>query len=73
MASAVRFSSHGPEKKNYRLFNIPKELSGNDIGSMRHVLERRIKKANVNPLPDIILVDGGKLQLEAALSTFIFA
>ena len=70
VASAVRFSSHGPEKKNYRLFNIPKELSGNDIGSMRHVLERRIKRANVNPLPDIILVDGGKLQLEAALSTF---
>ena len=70
VASAVRFSSHGPEKKNYRLFNIPKELSGNDIASMRHVLERRIKRANVNSLPDIILVDGGKLQLEAALSTF---
>ena len=70
VASAVRFSSHGLEKKNYRLFNIPKELSGNDIGSMRHVLERRINRSNVNPLPDIILVDGGKLQLEAALSTF---
>ena len=70
VASAVRFSSHGPEKKNYRLFNIPKELSGNDIGSMRHVLERRIKRSNVNPLPDIILVDGGKLQLEVALRTF---
>ena len=70
VASAVRFSSHGPEKKNYRLFNIPKEFSGNDIGSMRHVLERRIKKENINPLPDIILIDGGKLQLEVALSTF---
>ena len=70
VASAVRFSSHGPEKKNYRLFNIPKELSGNDIGSMRHVLERRINKKSINPLPDIILIDGGKLQLEVALSTF---
>jgi len=70
VASAVRFSSHGPEKKRYRLFNIPKELSGNDIGSMRHVLERRINKASKNPLPDIILVDGGKLQLEVALKTF---
>jgi len=70
VASAVRFSSHGPEKKNYRLFNIPKEFSGNDIGSMRHVLERRIKKKGINPLPDIILIDGGKLQLEAALSAF---
>ena len=70
VASAVRFSSHGPEKKHYRLFNIPKELSGNDTGSMRHVLERRINKASLNPLPDIILIDGGKLQLEAALKTF---
>ena len=70
VASAVRFSSHGPEKKHYRLFNIPKELSGNDIGSIQHVLERRINKASLNPLPDIILIDGGKLQLDAALRTF---
>ena len=70
VASAVRFSSSGPDKKRYRLFNIPKELSGNDIGSMKHVLERRIRKANSNPLPEIILIDGGKLQLEAAFSTF---
>jgi len=70
VASAVKFSSIGPEKSNYRLFNIPKELSGNDIGSIKHVLERRINNANSNPLPDIILIDGGKLQLEAALNTF---
>ncbi|EKO36042.1 excinuclease ABC, C subunit [SAR86 cluster bacterium SAR86E] len=70
VASAVRFSSHGPEKNNYRLFNIPDEFSGNDIGSMRHVLERRINKKSINPLPDIILIDGGKLQLEVALSAF---
>jgi len=70
VASVIRFTSQGPDKSNYKLFNIPKELAGNDLGSMRHVLERRIKRANVNPLPDIILVDGGKLQLEVALSTF---
>ncbi len=70
VASAVRFSIQGPEKSQYRLFNIPKELSGNDIGSIKHVLERRINKASINPLPDIILIDGGKLQLDAALSIF---
>ena len=70
VASVIRFTSQGPDKSNYKLFNIPKELAGNDLGSMKHVLERRIKRANVNPLPDIILVDGGKLQLEVALSTF---
>ena len=69
VASAVRFSSIGPEKSKYRLFNIPSELSGNDTGSIRHVLERRINKANSNPLPDVMLIDGGKLQLEAALRT----
>ena len=70
VASAVRFSSIGPEKSKYRLFNIPSELSGNDTGSIQHVLERRINKASLNPLPDIILIDGGKLQLDAALRTF---
>jgi excinuclease ABC subunit C len=70
VASAVRFSSHGPEKNYYRLFNIPNEFSGNDIGSIRHVLERRINKKSINPLPDIILIDGGKLQLNVALSAF---
>jgi excinuclease ABC subunit C len=70
VASAVRFSSHGPEKKNYRLFNIPKEFSGNDIASMKHVLERRINKSDISPMPDILLIDGGKAQLNAALSAF---
>ena len=70
VASAVRFSHLGPEKNQYRLFNIPKEFSGNDTGSMKHVLERRINKLGTNPLPNIILIDGGKLQLDAALNTF---
>jgi excinuclease ABC subunit C len=70
VASAVRFSFQGPEKKQYRLYNIPKELSGNDTGSIKHVLKRRINKLGINPLPDIILIDGGKLQLDVALSTF---
>tara|TARA_B100000579_G_scaffold40160_1_gene28042 strand:- start:396 stop:2180 length:1785 start_codon:yes stop_codon:yes gene_type:complete len=70
VASAVRFSSQGPEKNNYRLFNIPDEFSGNDIGSIRHVLERRINKSDIDLLPDIVLIDGGKLQLGAALKVF---
>jgi excinuclease ABC subunit C len=70
VASAVKFSSNGPQKKDYRLFNIPKEFSGNDIASMKHVLERRMNKNSTNPLPDIVLIDGGKLQLEVALSVF---
>ena len=67
VASLVRFSGDGPEKSKYRLFNIPKELAGNDTGSIKHVLKRRIQRSISNPLPDIFLIDGGKLQLNAAL------
>ena len=65
VASSVVFSKTGPQKKSYRLFNIPKELSGNDVGSLRHVLERRIKYFD-NPeiKPDLLLIDGGKTQLK---------
>ncbi len=70
VASAVNFSVQGPEKSKYRLFNIPLTLSGNDVGSLQHILERRINQVDVNPLPDIVLIDGGKLQLDAALTIF---
>ena len=70
VASAVRFSKNGPDKSGYRVFNIPEELSGNDIGSIKNVLKRRLNKSLVNPLPDIILVDGGINQLNAALKIF---
>jgi len=65
VASCVVFSNIGPSKNNYRLFNIPDNLSGNDIGSLEHVIERRLKYYD-NPAarPDLILIDGGKVQLK---------
>ena len=65
VASCVVFSKTGPIKNNYRLFNIPKDISGNDIGSLEHVLRRRLKYYdNPNTKPDLILIDGGKTQLK---------
>jgi len=70
VASMVRFSNQGPEKQFYKLFNIPKEFSGNDIGSLTHALRRRLQRRDQYPLPDLLLVDGGKSQLNAALKVF---
>ena len=59
------FTKTGPEKKSYRLFNIPNSLSGNDVGSLENVLERRIKYFNDPKIkPDLLLIDGGKVQLK---------
>ena len=68
VGSLVKFSNQGPIKSSYKIFNIPQEFSGNDIGSIINVLERRIAKSIKNPLPDIILVDGGQLQLDAVIN-----
>ena len=70
VGSCVRFSSKGPDKSGYRLFNISENYSGNDIGSIQHILERRINGSKINPLSKIILIDGGELQLKIALEVF---
>jgi excinuclease ABC subunit C len=70
VASAVKFSNHGPDKNAYKLYNIDPLYAGNDIGSIEHVLERRAQKQSQYSLPDIILIDGGKAQLNAALRIF---
>ena len=70
VASGVTFSNLGPEKKLYKLYNIPAIYAGNDIGSIKNVLERRMNRVKEDPMPDIILIDGGKAQLNSALRVF---
>ncbi len=65
IASCVVFSKTGPYKKGYRLFNIPKEFSGNDIGSLENVINRRLKYFDDKGIkPNLIVIDGGKTQLK---------
>tara|TARA_A100001035_G_scaffold48936_1_gene35371 strand:+ start:102 stop:1886 length:1785 start_codon:yes stop_codon:yes gene_type:complete len=65
VASCVVYTKTGPDKKSYRLFNIPNVLSGNDVGSLEHVLKRRIKYFDdPKTKPDLLLIDGGKTQLK---------
>ncbi|MDC1107691.1 excinuclease ABC subunit UvrC [Gammaproteobacteria bacterium] len=67
VASSVQFSNNGPNKKAYKLYNIPPHYAGNDVGSIEHVLHRRLQRAVEDSLPDIILIDGGLAQLNSAL------
>ena len=65
IASCVVFSKKGAVKKEYRLFKIPKNLSGNDIGALENVISRRLKHYdNKKMKPELILIDGGKNQLK---------
>ncbi|MDX1608183.1 MAG: GIY-YIG nuclease family protein [Candidatus Spechtbacterales bacterium] len=64
-ASMVRFKNGEPDKSLYRKFNIKAPDEPNDYLMMREVLRRRLK--NDWPLPDLILIDGGRGQLNAAL------
>ena len=62
-AGIIRFNINGPDKKFYRAYNIPQELGGNDPGSIAYAINKRLEKKDENP--SILLVDGGKAQLNA--------
>lgn len=68
VASMVRFENGKPDKKNYRHFNIKTVEGPNDFASMKEIVGRRYKRIleEAGPLPDLILVDGGKGQLSSA-------
>ena len=69
VASCVSFSIEGPQKKEYRKFNIKTTDIGDDYAAMKEALERhfsRIKKSELS-LPDICFIDGGLGQVNIAL------
>ncbi len=69
VGSLVVFENGKPLKNDYRKFKIKTVQGSDDVSSLREVLYRRyIKTRTVKaPLPDLILVDGGKGQLGAAV------
>lgn len=68
VASMVRFVDGKPDKKNYRHFNIKTVTGPDDFASMKEIVSRRYTRLQEenHPLPDLILVDGGKGQLSSA-------
>lgn len=68
VASCVVFKNAKPSKKDYRKFNIKTVVGPDDFASMKEVVTRRysrLKKEN-SPLPQLVIIDGGKGQLSAA-------
>ncbi|WP_234571753.1 excinuclease ABC subunit UvrC [Rhodohalobacter sp. 614A] len=69
VASMVCFVDAQPRKNEYKRFNIKTVEGPDDFASMREVVKRRysrVKKEKQQP-PDLVLIDGGKGQLNAAL------
>jgi len=69
VASMVVFVDGKPKKSLYRKFIIKNVEGPDDFTSMQEVIERRYKRVlkNGEPLPDLIMVDGGKGQLSSAI------
>ena len=63
-ASCVAITKDGPDKKNYRIMNLKKD-SNNDYLALSEAIQRRCKNLQKNNLdfPEVILLDGGKGQL----------
>jgi excinuclease ABC subunit C len=69
VASMVCFRNARPSKKDYRHFNIKTVEGPNDFASMHEIVSRRYKRMveEALPLPQLIVIDGGKGQLGAAV------
>lgn len=72
VASCVVFRNGKPAKRDYRHFLIKTVVGADDFASMKEVLHRRYSRmmAEGEDLPDMVVVDGGKGQLNAAVETF---
>ncbi|MCX7929094.1 MAG: excinuclease ABC subunit C, partial [Patescibacteria group bacterium] len=71
VASLVVFENGKPKKNEYRKFIIKTVAGQDDYASMSEVVERHYKRVleENKPLPDLIMIDGGKGQLNSAIKS----
>ena len=69
VSAMVCFKNGVPDKSNYRRFNVKTVIGINDFATMKEVILRRYKRVlnEMQPLPQLIIIDGGKGQLSAAM------
>ena len=71
VAACVVFKNGKPSKKDYRKYNIKTVVGPDDFASMEEVVYRRYKRLldEKQPLPQLIIIDGGKGQLSSSLKS----
>lgn len=71
-ASCVVYQSHDMQPSFYRRYNIAGITGGDDYAAMRQVLQRRyVHGTESAAMPDVVLIDGGKGQVEVARQVFV--
>ena len=72
VASCVVFNEEGPLKKEYRRFNINDITAGDDYAALRQAILRRYSRLQneEKKLPSVVVIDGGKGQLQQAIDVF---
>lgn len=73
VASMVHFAEGRPDKNNYRRFQIKSFIGNDDFRAMEEVVGRRYRRLaeEKRPFPDLIVIDGGRGQIGAALKAFL--
>ena len=73
VAACVVFRDGIPSKKDYRHFNIKTVVGANDYASMKEIVNRRYSRllAEGEPLPQLVVIDGGKGQVACALEALM--
>ena len=73
VASLVHFADGRPDKNQYRRFSIKSFIGNDDFRAMEEVVGRRYRRLaeEGKPFPDLVVIDGGRGQVAAALKAFV--
>lgn len=73
VASMVRFTDGRPDRDQYRRFSIRSFIGNDDFRAMEEVVARRYRRLaeERKPFPDLVVIDGGRGQVAAALKAFV--
>jgi excinuclease ABC subunit C len=73
VASMVHFAGGKPDKSNYRRFQIKSFIGNDDFRAMEEVVGRRYRRLHDEnkPMPELVVIDGGRGQIGAALKAFV--